>query len=337
MSLRRVDTEGRNSPGEIEGTFYRVMPDPQLPFFVEDDLKFVREREAKRALIGISPPQFTDAVEFKVHSTANTNMLETTGLDDFNGQLLCVTITAHPKLDDETMELLCCGYEAKGDGTPNVCYFSINCAGKFTETVWLVAPIVAMIHDFAITKDWQWDPNVPFCLGVLHRRGASGSDVQLFRAPNAFPGRTVNAYEDGSGDLWPDANGNVSKPEEVSAKLVRFTFDPRSANLELPEPEIVSNEDCEFSRIDDRLAWEKHAHSCFHLMDPRVGADFPTIVPKMGGGHPPYNSSGHLDYNELHIVDTRNFKKLQAVIELPIRLRACLHGNWVDAQDVQLS
>lgn len=41
--------------------------------------------------------------------------------------------------------------------------------------------------------------------------------------------------------------------------------------------------------------------------------------------------------SELHIVDTRNFKKLQAVIELPIRLRACLHGNWVDAQDVQLS
>lgn len=93
-------------------------------------------------------------------------MLETTGLDDFNGQLLCVTITAHPKLDDETMELLCCGYEAKGDGTPNVCYFSINCAGKFTETVWLVAPIVAMIHDFAITKDWVCSYLVTYCLRI---------------------------------------------------------------------------------------------------------------------------------------------------------------------------
>lgn len=116
-------------------------------------------------------------MEFKIRSTANTNILyfngrllackedsppfsldpetlETIGLEDFDGQLPCVTFTAHPKFDEATKELLCFGYEAKGDGTPDVCYFSIDSIGKITETVWLIAPVVAMIHDFAVTENW---------------------------------------------------------------------------------------------------------------------------------------------------------------------------------------
>lgn len=39
--------------------------------------------------------------------------------------------------------------------------------------------------------------------------------------------------------------------------------------------------------------------------------------------------------SELHLLDTRNFTKAQAVILLPVRLRAGLHGNWVDSDEVQ--
>jgi carotenoid cleavage dioxygenase-like enzyme len=110
-----------------------------------------------------------------VRSTANTNVfyfngqllackedsppyavdpetLDTIRLEDFGGQLPSLTFTAHPKLDGN--ELLGFGYEAKGDGTPDICYFSIDSTGTFTETVWLVSPVVAMIHAFAITKNW---------------------------------------------------------------------------------------------------------------------------------------------------------------------------------------
>ena len=80
--------------------------------------------------------------------------LETLRLEDFDGQLPSLTFTAHPKLDGN--ELLGFGYEAKGDGTPDVCYFSIDSTGTITETVWLVSPVVAMIHDFAITENWVW-------------------------------------------------------------------------------------------------------------------------------------------------------------------------------------
>lgn len=116
---------------------------------------------------------------FTVRTTANTNIfyfngkllaikedappysmdpktLETEGLYDFNGQLPCTTFTAHPKIDPTTNELVCFGYEAKGDGTPDVCYMSVSPDGQFNETVWMVAPVVAMIHDFAVTENWVY-------------------------------------------------------------------------------------------------------------------------------------------------------------------------------------
>ena len=80
--------------------------------------------------------------------------LDTIGLHDFDGQLPSCTFTAHPKIDPITGEFACFGYEAKGDGTPDVCYFTFNSAGKLLENVWIVAPVCGMIHDFAVTKNW---------------------------------------------------------------------------------------------------------------------------------------------------------------------------------------
>ena len=130
-------------------------------------------------IIGKYRNRFTDAVEFKVRSTANTNIvyfnkqllalkedsppyamdpqtLETLGLNTFGGQLPSLTFTAHPKFDPKTKEMVCFGYEARGDGTPDVCYYNITSDGQITEVVWLVAPVVAMIHDFAVTDNWVY-------------------------------------------------------------------------------------------------------------------------------------------------------------------------------------
>lgn len=80
--------------------------------------------------------------------------LETIGLYDFDGQLPSLTFTAHPKIDPISGDLVGFGYEAKGDGTHDICYYSVNSTGKFTETVWVASPVVAMIHDFAVTENW---------------------------------------------------------------------------------------------------------------------------------------------------------------------------------------
>lgn len=50
--------------------------------------------------------------------------------------------------------MVCFGYEAKGDGTPDICYYTIDKQGHFTETVWIVSPVCAMIHDFAVTDNY---------------------------------------------------------------------------------------------------------------------------------------------------------------------------------------
>jgi len=50
--------------------------------------------------------------------------------------------------------MICFGYEAKGDGTPDICYYRVASDGKFLEVVWLRSPVVAMIHDFAVTENW---------------------------------------------------------------------------------------------------------------------------------------------------------------------------------------
>jgi carotenoid cleavage dioxygenase len=80
--------------------------------------------------------------------------LETIGLEDFNGKLPSVTFTAHPKLDPETGDLVCFGYEARGEATPDICLFTVASEGEMKEVVWLESPVLAMIHDFAVTKNW---------------------------------------------------------------------------------------------------------------------------------------------------------------------------------------
>ncbi|RHZ55802.1 carotenoid oxygenase family protein [Aspergillus thermomutatus] len=454
-------------PSDIDGTFFRVMPDPQLPPFIENDPwfngdgnvsafsiqngkvsfrqrfvrteKFIRERDAGRALLGKYRNKFTDAVEFKVRSTANTNVvyfngnllalkedsppyamdpniLETRGLYTFDGQLPSMTFTAHPKFDPKTGEMICFGYEAKGDGTPDVCYYTIGPDGQFKDVVWLTAPVVAMIHDFAVTENWvlfpiipqvcdiermkqggehwQWSPETPFYVGILPRRRAKSTDVKWLRYHNSFPGHVANAYEEPSGKIildiglseqnvffwWPDAQGNAPEPSSIESRLTRFTIDPTSTDLTLSNPQVLQTNNSEFYRIDDRFATQPYRHCYFDLMVPDR-TDFAQVMPKLGGGYPLYNSLAHLDIStgelevyspgethmvqepvfvprkgaategdgyvialvnnystmlsELHLLDTRDFTKAQAVILLPLKLRPGLHGTWVDREDMQ--
>ncbi|XPS68741.1 hypothetical protein M3J09_001027 [Ascochyta lentis] len=275
-----------------------------------------------------------------------------------------------------------------------------------------------MIHDFAVTENWvlfpiipqccdvermkqggehwEWNPNIPFYIGVLPRYGGTGADVKWFEAPNAFPGHTLNAFEDEQGNInfdlplcdvnvmfwWPDSEGNAPAPETITSPLVRFTFDPRSDSLTLPEPRKLVELDNEFGKIDDRCSFKEHRHSFLLLKDFTLPTDWKRAGPRMGGGWPPYNGLGHFDekegklvtyspgpmhfiqepvfvcrkgdnvpegdgwvvalvnnvetmLSELHIVDTRNFEKPQAIVHIGVRLRPGLHGNWVDVEDTK--
>ncbi|KAJ1326858.1 carotenoid oxygenase family protein [Microdochium nivale] len=468
--VQNLEVEG-SIPDGIDGTFYRVMPDPQMVPFIDNEPwfngdgnisafrlqngrchfkqryvrteKFKRERQAQRALLGKYRNKHTDLVEFQVRSTANTNIfyfngrllackedspayavdpvtLETIGLEDFGGQMPSLTFTAHPKLDPVTGELHCFGYEAKGDGTPDVCYWTVSPDGKVGNVSWVVAPAVAMIHDFAVTDNWvlfplncltcdperlkaggehwQWTPENPFYLGVMPRHGGNNSNVKWFHGPTTFPGHTANAHEAADGRIvfdlpmakdnvfvwWPDKDGNAPNPQTGACRtdLSRYTFDPRSDDLELPAAVVLGPDDCEFPRIDDRVSSKEYSTVFYIVMDPALGTDYQAIGHLLGG-YAPYNGIGKLDLttgalvkyspgrthivqepvfiprskdaaegdgyvmalvnnlsimaSELHIVDTRDFTRAQAIVYLPMNLRIGLHGNWVDSQDLGLS
>ena len=97
--------------------------------------RFVREREAQRALLG--------KIKQYAHSLRLYDHCRSSLLRVSNRQ---ISQQAHG-------ELSCFDYEALGDGTPDVCYYTFDASGKLTETVWLVSPVVAMIHDFAVTEN----------------------------------------------------------------------------------------------------------------------------------------------------------------------------------------
>lgn len=133
--------------------------------------------------------------------------------------------------------------------------------------------------------------------------------MQWFQYKNSFPGHTANAYEDARGHLvidlglsennvffwWPDAQGKAPEPSSIISQLVRFTLDPQTDDLTLPEPKVLHEGNSEFYRIDDRFTTRPYRHCFFDLMSPELGTDFERIGPRLGGGFPLYNSLAHFD------------------------------------------
>lgn len=296
------------------------------------------QRAARASLHGVYRNQYTnDPSVFDLNnSTANTNVvvhagkllalkedsapyaldpitMETIGLWDFDGQLTSATFTAHPKIDPATGDLLCFGYEAKGDATPDIVYYEIDSKGRIKRETWIVAPYAAMIHDFAVTenyvifplmpltvdlqrlkdggKHFQWQPGLDQLFGVLRRHG-DGRDIRWFKAPNGFQGHTLNAFDDRgriyidmpitSGNIFyffPQSDGTVPPPETLSSNMMRLTIDMNSTGDGL-EMKALTNFACEFPRSDDRYMGRQYSHGFVIAMDPTKPFDEARIGPR---------------------------------------------------------
>ncbi len=124
-------------------------------------------------------------------------------------------ISAHPKLDPHTGELLVWSY---GTTAPYLRYGVIDRAGALVHTADVPLPGPRLPHDVAFTEHfviWNdlplyWDPTLlaqgvyrprfyadqPTRFGVMPRRG-TGADVQWFEAAPTYVLHWINAYEDG--------------------------------------------------------------------------------------------------------------------------------------------
>jgi carotenoid cleavage dioxygenase len=288
--------------------------------------RFLAERKARRALFGAYRNRFTDdsAAAGLDRTVANTtpifhagrlfavkedglpyevdpDTLETIGRCDWGGKLTSQTVSAHSKVDPLTGELLVYGYEAKGDGSRDMMFATVDAHGVLGEEQWFEAPYPAMVHDFAITADylvfpifptivdidrmkaggphWMSDISRDAWIGVVPRRG-SVEDMRWFRRPGGQSFHVINAWnesecilldlcvsETNSFPFIPDVSGEPYDPRRASTIPSRWTLDLARNGDDIDE-RVFGTFPGDVPRIDDRRIGQRYRQSYMGMVDP---------------------------------------------------------------------
>ncbi len=298
--------------------------------------RYVAERAARQALFGVYRNRYTNDPRVAGISlnTGNTtplvhagklyclkessppmrvdpHTLRTLGEYDFAGQLKAQTFTAHPKIDPVSGEMIGFSYEAKGDLTDDLAVQFFDPRGQLTREVWLKAPLVSMMHDFAITQQhvilpttamvtglerlkqglnhWAYDRSVPAWVGILPRDGES-RDIRWFKGPHdrAMLIHTMNARTEGNKVIvdapvaygnfnpqFPNLDGSAFDNEARLHSVRRWTFDLSRSGDDAWQEELLfpGIKTSSFSRIDDRYLTLPFRYSYNLLSDPTFRFD----------------------------------------------------------------
>jgi carotenoid cleavage dioxygenase len=309
--------------------------------------RFLAERKARRALFGAYRNAFTDdpAVAGMDRTVANTSpiwhggrlfatkedglpyevdpeTLETRGRFDWNGKLKTRTVSAHPKIDPATGELLFYGYEASGDGSRDMSFCVADKDGELVREEWFQAPYPGMVHDFAITEDyvifpifptivdvdrlkaggphWMSDLSQDCWVGVIPRK-TGVKDLRWFRRPGGQFYHVINSWNEGEKitlDLClaemnpfpfiPDVSGRPYDPQAASALPTRWTLDLARNDDHIDERRI-SEVGGDVPRVDDRRIGRRYRHTWMGMVDPTRAMRF------SGPVGPGFNMVGRLD------------------------------------------
>jgi carotenoid cleavage dioxygenase-like enzyme len=244
--------------------------------------------------------------------------------------MTATSFTAHPKIDPVSGELLGYSYAAKGEATDDLACWAFDRNGKKTWEVWFKSPYPGMIHDCAISEHYlvlalipqvmdierlkrggiafQWEPTYDQVYIVVPR-GGSARDVRFFHAPNAMPGHTINAFDDGgkmyldlpvatNNVFWffPDKDGKFPPPGSFGTEVTRWCFDMNDRNSKAV-PTVFSRLAAEFPHVDDRYLGRPYRYGFMQAMDPTKPYNAERAGPIMG-----------FFFNTFLTVDTRTGK-----------------------------
>ena len=299
-------------------------------FFVEDGKvryrnryvrtpKWLAENAAGRALWGTfgNPMTSDPSVAGKDGGVANTNILWHAGrlmaleeghapfeldpvslesrgyMDQYRGR-----VTAHPKIDPETGEMIWFGYSS-GPAPLNatVSYGITDAAGKVVRRDDFEAPYCSMVHDFLVTRShvlfpilpltgslqramtggppFAWEPDKGAFVGVM-ARNAGVETIRWFQTEACYVFHPMNAWEDGdkifadvmeypTAPLFPNVDG--SRGHDSKARLVRWTFDLAAPTNQVGR-EPLDDMAGEFPRFDERRAGLSYRHGWFAAGSP---------------------------------------------------------------------
>lgn len=213
-------------------------------------------------------------------------------------------VTAHPKIDPETGEMLWFAYAVGGSPSSKVCTFGVTDSnGKIERCDRFEAPYSSFVHDFLVTRrhvlfpilplagdlqrvmkggsPYDWDPDKGSFVGVL-ARNAPIETMRWFEVDTCFVYHAMNAWEEGSkifadvmehpdAELIPKDSNTVGKP--VGAQLVRWTLD-LAVNSNRVKREQLDDLPGEFPRFDERSTGLNYSHGWFagNSRKPRPGS-----------------------------------------------------------------
>ena len=270
-------------------------------------VKWQAERDAGRSLFGAFNPMDNDesVMGLETDGLANTNVvwhgdkllaleeahapfeldpltLESIGPHNYGGKLNG-PMTAHPKIDAETGEMLFFGYNADGLISEHMTFQVIDREGNLTRSESFKAPYAAMVHDFMVTKEhvifpimpltgsmeramsgapvYAWEPDKGVHIGIMPRNG-SVQDLRWFLGDPSFVFHPMNAHTEGDtvvcdvcefeqAPLFPSPDGTPGDPDKAVPRLTRWTFDLAS-NTSDYRIERLDDMACEFPRLDER-------------------------------------------------------------------------------------
>ena len=205
-------------------------------------------------------------------------------------------MTAHPKIDPESGEMLFFAYNADPENrvSSRMAFHKADKHGNLVQSEFFDAPYSAMVHDFIVTKEhvifpimpltssmeramgggslYAWDPTKNSYIGIMPRDGCS-SDLRWFEGDPAYVFHPMNAYNDGDkiicdvceypeAPLFPHADGSKPDPTKSTAKLTRWTFD-LNANTNTYHREQLDDTISEFPRLDERYTGLNYRYGYF--------------------------------------------------------------------------
>ena len=294
--------------------------------------KWTAERREGRSLVNPFNPMANDpaAAQAKDDGLANTNVvwhggkllaleeghapfeidpdsLDSVGAWRFDGQLEG-PMTAHPKIDPATGEMLFFGYMASGMFTPDVSYQRVDANGRLVQSERFEAPYASMMHDFIVTAEHvvfpvfpvtasleramgggpplAWEPDKGTHLAVMRRDG-SVSDIRWFETDPCYVFHPMNAFTDGSRiiahvmqfdevPLFPNVDGTPTAPAE--ARLTEWVIDlaDNSNGISSRHLDDIAGE---FPRLDERFACGAYSHGYYAgVVDGNPALSFNALV-----------------------------------------------------------
>jgi carotenoid cleavage dioxygenase-like enzyme len=232
----------------------------------------IRHADRILALMEAAPP------------TELTTDLETVGEHDFGGRLQGA-MTAHPKQDPESGEMLFFGY---GPFPPHLRYHVVDATGSLVRSVDVDLPRPVMMHDFVVTQRhvvWfdlpavfdveamlrgepgiTWQPDNGARIGVMPRDATTGDEVRWTEIEPCFVFHFLNGWTDPDGTVVVDgcrsSRLNVAfGDEDVAATgpptLHRWTIDAATGVVHC---EQLDDRPADFPRVADTVAGRRNRY-----------------------------------------------------------------------------